>query len=229
MDIASKNNFIISQFVMLLLCLTFNACITVASHTISPGQSLSGRQKITSPSGIFELGFFTPGNSRNYYNGIWYKNLPKQTIVWVANRREPVSKPSSSVLQLLENGNLTLSSPSTVAIWSTNSRSNVSNSTIAMLLDNGNFVIRNAFDSSAVIWQSFDHPTDTLLPGAKLGYNNHSKQELILTSWRSPQNPAPGHFSYKLQQGGEGFSFFWNDYEAYGQGFFFMDTTGKVE
>ncbi|XP_021802028.1 G-type lectin S-receptor-like serine/threonine-protein kinase At2g19130 [Prunus avium] len=213
MDIASKNNFIISQFVMLLLCLTFNACISMASHTISRGQSLSGRQKITSPSGIFELGFFTPGNSRNYYIGIWYKNLPNQTIVWVANRREPVSKPSSSVLQLLENGNLTLSSPSTVAIWSTNSRSNVSNSTVAMLLDNGNFVIRNAFDSSAVIWQSFDHPTDTLLPGAKLGYNNHSKQELILTSWRSPQNPAPGHFSYKLQQGGEGFSLFWNDYE----------------
>ncbi|CAB4309399.1 unnamed protein product [Prunus armeniaca] len=44
-----------------VVCLTFHACISMASHVIYASQSLSGNQTITSPSGIFELGFFTPG------------------------------------------------------------------------------------------------------------------------------------------------------------------------
>lgn len=47
---------------------------------------LMGDQKITSPAGIFELGFSTPpgGNSHNYYIGIWYKNvpIPKPACFW---------------------------------------------------------------------------------------------------------------------------------------------------
>ncbi|KAM2466757.1 hypothetical protein PS1_008644 [Malus domestica] len=199
-----------------LLCCTFIACISMASHTISPGQSLSGEQTITSPSGKFELGFFTPaitspsgkfelgsfapGIPQNYYIGIWYKSLPNRTVVWVANRKQPVCEPHFSVLQLVENGNLTLSGPSKVAIWSTNSRSKVFNSSVAKLLDNGNFVITDAFNSSVVKWQSFDHPTDTWLPGAKLGYNNRTRRKLVLTSWRNPKTPAPGPFSSELDE-----------------------------
>ncbi|KAH0992373.1 hypothetical protein GBA52_003856 [Prunus armeniaca] len=111
----------------------------MASHVISAGQSLSGNQTITSPSGIFELGFFTTGNSQNYYIGIWYKKLPPKTVVWVANRNQPVSDTSSSTLQLFQNGNLTLLVQSKTEIWSTRSMSTVSHSTVAMLLDNGNF------------------------------------------------------------------------------------------
>ena len=103
-------------------------------------------------------------------------------------------------LELVENGNLTLSSPSKVAVWSTNSRSEVSNSSVAKLLDNGNFVIKDAFDSSVVIWQSFDHLSNTWLPGAELGYNNRTKRKLVLTSWRNGENPAPGPFSYELHE-----------------------------
>ncbi|CAL8159709.1 unnamed protein product [Prunus armeniaca] len=166
----------------------------MASHVISAGQSLSGNQTITSPSGIFELGFFTPGNSQNYYIGIWYKKLPPKTVVWVANRNQPVSDTSSSTLQLFQNGNLTLLVQSKTEIWSTHSMSTVSHSTVAMLLDNGNFVITHAFNSSVVIWQSFDHPTDTWLPGGKRGHNRLTKEKLSLTPWRNPQNPAPGLF-----------------------------------
>ncbi|KAB2607880.1 G-type lectin S-receptor-like serine/threonine-protein kinase [Pyrus ussuriensis x Pyrus communis] len=183
-----------------LLCCTFIACISMASHTISPGQSLSGARTITSPSGAFELGFFTPGNSRNSYVGIWYTNETIKTVVWVANREQPVSEPKLSVLALVENGNLILSSPSEVAVWSTNSRSRVSNSSVAKLLDNGNFVITDAFDSSVVIWQSFDHLSDTWLPGAEHGYNNRTKRKQVLTSWRTLQNPAPGPFSFDLDK-----------------------------
>ncbi|KAM0990097.1 hypothetical protein ACFX13_008765 [Malus domestica] len=63
--------------------------------------------------------------------------------------------------------------------------------TPAKLLDNGNFVITDASDSSVVTGQSFDHPTDTWLPGAELGYNLRTKGRRVLTSRRNLQYPAP--------------------------------------
>ncbi|PQQ09497.1 G-type lectin S-receptor-like serine/threonine-protein kinase [Prunus yedoensis var. nudiflora] len=210
MDMSRRKSFI-SQSVLLLLCFTFKAYTSMASNTISPGQSLSGNQTITSPGGIFELGFFTPGNSQNHYIGIWYKNLQK-AVVWVANRNQPVSDPSSSALHLFQNGNLTLLNQSKSAVWSTHDHSLpvFSNSTKAMLLDNGNFVITDAFNSSVIIWQSFDHPTDTWLPGGKLGYNKVTNEKLTLTPWRSPENPAPGIFSLEIQQNGTSFLLLYN-------------------
>ncbi|GMP67281.1 hypothetical protein CsSME_00027329 [Camellia sinensis var. sinensis] len=71
-----------------LLILSFNTHLSKGSddtNTIYAGQFLSGNQTITSQSGVFELGFFTPGNSQNYYIGIWYKKLPNITVVLVAN------------------------------------------------------------------------------------------------------------------------------------------------
>ncbi|TQE07728.1 hypothetical protein C1H46_006661 [Malus baccata] len=62
--------------------------------------------------------------------------------------------------------------------------------------------MRDESDSSAVLWQSFDHPTDTWLPGAKLGYNKLTKEKLILTPWRNPQNPVLGIFSLEIEQAG---------------------------
>ncbi|CAB4289214.1 unnamed protein product [Prunus armeniaca] len=134
MKFTCRNNFIYKP-ALLLLCLTFDACISMASHVISAGQSLSRNQTITSPSG-----------------------------------------------------------QSKTEICPTHSMVTVSHSTVAMLLDNGNFVITDAFNSSVVIWQSFDHPTDTWLPGGKLGHNRLTKEKLSLTPLRNPQNPAPGLF-----------------------------------
>ncbi|CAN6571504.1 unnamed protein product [Malus baccata var. baccata] len=182
MDISSNNNFISQSVVLLLLCFTFNG-ISMASDTIYAGQSLSGNQTLTSP-------------------GIWYKNLRPRIVVWVTNRKQPASDSYSSALQLFRNGSLALLDRTKFTIWSTRSAAAVSNSTTAVLLDNGNFVIRDESDSFAVLWQSFDHPTDTWLPGAKLGYNRLTKEKLILTPWRNPQNPAPGIFSLEIEQAG---------------------------
>jgi hypothetical protein len=85
-----------------------------------------------------------------------------------------------------------------------------------MLLDNGNFVIEYAFGSSGVIWQSFDHPTDTWLPGgARLGYNKLTNQKLTLTPWKSPQNPAPGIFSLEIEPNGTSFLLLYNGSKQY--------------
>ncbi|XP_031280200.1 G-type lectin S-receptor-like serine/threonine-protein kinase At2g19130 [Pistacia vera] len=199
---------------LLLLLFLFFVCFSEGSDTISPGQSLSGNQTLISAEGIFELGFFTPGNSRSYYIGIWYKSFPDKTVVWVANRKTPVSDPSSSAFKLLEDGNLVLLNQSGATIWSTNLSSNDINSTTAQLLDNANFVLRNALDSSStVLWQSFDHPTDHWIPGSKIGYNKRTDQKQNLVSWTSPENPAPSIFS--IEAVGSSHVLLWNETKQY--------------
>ncbi|XP_062019986.1 G-type lectin S-receptor-like serine/threonine-protein kinase At2g19130 [Rosa rugosa] len=209
-----------SECVLVVLCcfiiISFGAHLSTASDKLIPGQSLSGNQTLTSPAGKFELGFFTRGNSNNHYIGIWYANLPNHTVVWVANRNHPVPDPVSSEFRFLENGNVTLLDQSKSSIWSTqNSMSSVSKSATytARLLDNGNFVIQ---DASGVIWQSFDHPTDTWLPGgARLGYNKLTNQKLALTPWKNPQDPAPGIFSLEIEPNGTSFWLLYNGSQQY--------------
>lgn len=53
---------------------------------------------------------------------------------------------------------------------------------VAELLPNGNFVLRDKNNPDTVLWQSFDHPTDTLLPEMKLGWDKRSGLDRILTS-----------------------------------------------
>ncbi|KAL7185496.1 hypothetical protein ACSBR2_027442 [Camellia fascicularis] len=68
-----------------------------------------------------------------------------------------------------------------------------------MLLDNGNFIVRDKLDSSNVIWQSFDYPTDTWLLGGKVGYNKLKNEKQALTSWRNLENPSPSLFSLEVE------------------------------
>ncbi|XVF86604.1 hypothetical protein PTKIN_Ptkin18bG0055700 [Pterospermum kingtungense] len=65
--------------------------------------------------------------------------------------------------------------------------------TSAILEDSGNFVLHQLNSDGSikqVLWQSFDHPTDTLLPGMKLGINSKTGLNWSLTSWRSDMSPA---------------------------------------
>lgn len=151
------------------------------------------------------MGFFRPGNTSNYYIGIWYykQNVSVQTIVWVANREQPLSDRFSSKLRI-SYGNLVLMNESKLAVWSTNlsSTTTTSGSVEAVLLDDGNLVLRAGSSSSDFLWQSFDHPANTWLPGSKLGFNNVTKQTRMLTSWKNDENPAPGLFSLQLDPNG---------------------------
>ncbi|KAL5976309.1 hypothetical protein ACLOJK_020639 [Asimina triloba] len=61
-----------------------------------------------------------PSNSlQRHYIGIWYKQVPEQTVVWVANRKTPLPNTTNSLLKISEDGNLVLLSPSNSSIWST--------------------------------------------------------------------------------------------------------------
>ncbi|KAJ8630732.1 hypothetical protein MRB53_024055 [Persea americana] len=50
--------------------------------------------------------------------------------------------------------------------------------------------------------QSFDHPTDTWLPGGKLGLNKVTGENQVLYSWKNSENPARGVFSLEMDSNG---------------------------
>nr|KAJ0216491.1 hypothetical protein LSAT_V11C300118280 [Lactuca sativa] len=204
---------------LVLLCFSLTITISSGATTISVNQPLSGDYTIISEGEQFELGFFKPGNSANYYIGIWYKKIKSNplSIVWVANRETPVSDRFRSELKIID-GNLVLLNESKSQIWSTNvSTTTTLKSAIAVILDDGNLVLREGTSNSVepAVWQSFDHPTHTWLPGAKLGYDKRTKKSQRLTSWRSKEDPAVGLFSAELHPSGKEYVFKWNGSQQY--------------
>ncbi|CAI9275582.1 unnamed protein product [Lactuca saligna] len=189
---------------LVLLCFSLIITISSGATTISANQPLSGDYTIISEGEQFELGFFKAGNSANYYIGIWYKKIKSNppTIVWVANRETPISDRFRSELKIIDR-NLVLLNESKAQIWSTNVTTTTTttlNSATAVILDNGNLVLRDSGSNSIEpFWQSFYHPTHTWLPGAKFGYDNRTKKNQVLTSWRSKDDPGVGFFSFELQ------------------------------
>ncbi|XP_074291791.1 G-type lectin S-receptor-like serine/threonine-protein kinase CES101 isoform X2 [Silene latifolia] len=76
----------------------------------------------------------------------------------------------------------------------------------ATLTDAGNFVLREVLSDglavSKILWQSFDYPTDTLLPGMRLGFDNKTGKHWSLTSWVSSKVPAFGPYTLGLDRNG---------------------------
>nr|XP_009594526.1 G-type lectin S-receptor-like serine/threonine-protein kinase At4g03230 isoform X1 [Nicotiana tomentosiformis]XP_009594527.1 G-type lectin S-receptor-like serine/threonine-protein kinase At4g03230 isoform X1 [Nicotiana tomentosiformis]XP_009594528.1 G-type lectin S-receptor-like serine/threonine-protein kinase At4g03230 isoform X1 [Nicotiana tomentosiformis]XP_009594529.1 G-type lectin S-receptor-like serine/threonine-protein kinase At4g03230 isoform X1 [Nicotiana tomentosiformis]XP_00959453 len=66
-----------------------------------------------------------------------------------------------------------------------------------------------------LLWQSFDYPTHTLLPGAKLGYDKRTQKKSVLTSWKNSYDPAPGLFSLELDPKHAQFVLKWNKTTQY--------------
>lgn len=163
-----------------------------------------------SENGVFELGLFEPDSSsrdgNRWYLGIWFKKIPTRTYVWVANRDNPLYNPVGTIR--VWKSNLVLSSQSNTLVWSTNVKADNGRSPlVAKLLDDGNFVIRysNASDRSGNLWQSFDFPTDTLIPGMKLGWERRIGRNSLLRSWKDLTDPSTGNFSYGIENQSRGF------------------------
>ncbi|KAK2355126.1 G-type lectin S-receptor serine/threonine-protein kinase [Trifolium repens] len=183
------------SLLIILSCLVIpSPKYSIATDTIQLSQSFTVGMTLVSQHEKFVLGFFTPENSNKSYLGIWYKNIPIQTIVWVANGAKPINDSSSGILTLNNTGNLVLKQHDKV-VWYTTSQQD-SRNPVAQLLDSGNFVIRDGKETNpkAYLWQSFDHPCDTILPGMKLGWNLRTHTETRMTSWKSPDDPSPGDF-----------------------------------
>ncbi|KAL2327894.1 hypothetical protein Fmac_021321 [Flemingia macrophylla] len=54
-------------------------------------------------------------------------------------------------------------------------------------------------DPEVYLWQSFDHPSDTALPGMKLGSDLRTGLTRKYTAWKSPDDPSPGDVDRVLE------------------------------
>jgi len=72
------------------------------------------------------------------------------------------------------------------------------NNTKATLLDTGNFVLQQLHPNgtNTLLWQSFDYPTDILLPTKKLGVNHKTGHRWLVVSWITRTLSIPGTFHY---------------------------------
>ncbi|GLT52659.1 hypothetical protein SLA2020_259870 [Shorea laevis] len=164
---ANQRFSVLLSSIFILLNLFLLHCYAAISN-ITSSNPLSQNEILISPAQVFELGFFRPDNSTNQYVGIWYKNIAPRTVVWVANREKPVIDSMAS-LKIGSDGNLKLVDGNEVILWS-NNVSVQSNGSVAVLSDNGNFVLQDGL-SGQQLWQSFEHPVNTLLAGAGIGYD----------------------------------------------------------
>ena len=112
---------------------------------------------------------------------------------------------TTGVLAIDGSGNmkLTYSGGDLVDLFNS-SQSSATNIT-AILEDSGNFVLKDENSGSQqVLWQSFDFPTDTFLPGMKLGINHRTGQTWSLMSWLSDLAPTPaGAFTFEWDTNGK--------------------------
>ncbi|KAK7350373.1 hypothetical protein VNO77_08921 [Canavalia gladiata] len=176
-----------STFTLLLLFLIFHNIHHSSPFTLSV-EKLEEDVIVSSPKPTFTAGFYPVGQNA-YSFAIWFTQTPPHienaTVVWMANRDQPVNG-KRSTLSLLKTGNLVLTDAGQFVVWSTNT-ANSSKSLELHLHDTGNLVLRET-GSSSVVWQSFDFPTDTLLPGQSLRKNTN------LVSSRSERNYSSGFY-----------------------------------
>ena len=140
--------FLTFELIALVFIISLLYTVSFAVDSIRPFQSLSDGKStsLVSKQGSFELGFFsTQDDSEDRYVGIWYKKIPVKTVVWVANRCDPI-KDSSGLLMINGTGNLVLLAQNNKSVvWSTNSPIQAKKPIIE-LLDSGNLVLRDEED-----------------------------------------------------------------------------------
>ncbi|KAM5582511.1 G-type lectin S-receptor-like serine/threonine-protein kinase LECRK3 [Rosa sericea] len=182
-------------FLLVLLQLPFFT-IAQSYKNISFSSSLTAQEDSdphwASPSGEFAFGFRKIGNA-GFLLAIWFENIQEKTIVWSANRNNPVQQ--GSRVEFSAEGELSLTDIGTGK--QTNIADGQSRDTgvaYAAMLDSGNFVL--ATRNSTYLWQSFDHPTDTILPTQILNLNSSLFAQLTTTNY------SEGRFKFTLDSGG---------------------------
>ncbi|GLT38180.1 hypothetical protein SLA2020_124440 [Shorea laevis] len=145
---------------------------------------------LVSANGIFNAGFYPVGENAFCFS-VWFSDStdPNGTVVWMANRDQPVNGIGSK-LELLRNGKLILTDAGRRTEWTTEDF--VAASPVQLkLLNTGNLVLQllNGSDDT-FLWQSFNSPTDTLLPDQVL------TKDTCLISSKSRTNYCSGHYKF---------------------------------
>ncbi|KAK1575195.1 hypothetical protein Q3G72_003357 [Acer saccharum] len=199
-------NHILVRFSCLIVLLS-NHSFSV-TDTLQQGQVFKhGDQLLSAASGKFRLAFFYRHDG--YHLGIQYNRLQPDNVdvpisystVWVANPNNPITDKSTNLSIDASDGNLKIfhSGGNPIPVSSVEGARNTS----ATLMSSGNLVLHEMNSDGSVkrvLWQSFDYPTDTLLPGMKLGFNLQTDHQWSLRSWLTVGNPAQGSFTLVMDR-----------------------------
>ncbi|CAM0877826.1 unnamed protein product [Alopecurus aequalis] len=142
-----------------LLCGCFLLLLPLLSHAadILPGSSLTPANSASwsSPNASFSLAFAPSASSPSLF--VAAISYAGGVPVWSAGAGQAVD--SGGSLRLSSTGDLQLVNGTGAVLWSSNTASlGVANAT---LQESGNLLLRNS--SGGTVWQSFDHPTDTVV------------------------------------------------------------------
>ncbi|KAI9074556.1 hypothetical protein K1719_043500 [Acacia pycnantha] len=157
-------------------------CLSSSSNYVLSLSVENPEDVIKSRNDNFTVGFYDVGENAFAF-AIWFTEPQGQnmTVIWMANRDVLVNG-KGSTLTLHSNGNLVLNDAGQVDVWATNTTSLKRPELV--LQDDGNLVLLEY--PNHILWQSFDFPTDTLVPGQRL--TRHSS----LVSSKSQTNVSSG-------------------------------------
>lgn len=174
-----QSDFVISQT---------NGNVTVGLSLVADGNDA----RWISSSGDFALGFHQMEDKDSFLLSIWYEKIPEKTIIWYANTDDNLA-PRGSKLNLTADRGLVLINPQ-------GEEKSISDPIIGTVShgsmeDNGNFVLVDR--NSERLWESFNHSTDTILPGQILVEGS------TLYSRLAESNFSRGRFQLNLLQNGK--------------------------
>ncbi|KAI3774028.1 hypothetical protein L1987_48570 [Smallanthus sonchifolius] len=177
-------------FIFILLVIIASPGCHASQDSLAKNGSIrdEDHDTLVSPRKVFQMGFFRSQIGNQRFLGIWYYMDPK-TVVWVANRENPVSS-TSSILTIEDDGNLAVKDKDN-KYFATRLPSSSGSRTLK-LLDTGNLILVD--ESNSWVWSSFSFPTDTFLPGM------YMEKNMKLTSWKTQHNPATGTFVFQKDQ-----------------------------
>ncbi|XP_035551036.1 uncharacterized protein LOC109000303 [Juglans regia] len=169
-----------------------------AGDTLKHGQFIVLNKTLVSAGERFELRFFTTtsinATGPQSFVGIFYHQLDRDSVVWVANRDNPLPGNFTGVFGIAEDGNLKVLDTAGNEYWSTGLENSSSTNRTVKLMDSGNLVLSDDDSMETSPWESFKNPTDTFLPGMTMG------DKLTLTSWKGKDDPGSGRCTFKLDQ-----------------------------
>ncbi|TKV90301.1 hypothetical protein SEVIR_9G019600v4 [Setaria viridis] len=187
---------ILCCLVLLLPLLSHGADMPLGS-TLSPGNSAPW----TSPNNTFSLSFTaSPTSPSLFVAAISYAGgVP----VWSAGAGAAVD--SGGSLRLSSNGDLQLVNGSGAVLWSSNTGGR--GVAAAAVQESGNLVLKN---STATLWQSFDHPTDTVV----MSQNFTSGMNLTSGPYVFSVDKSSGNLTLKWTSGANTVTYFNKGYNT---------------
>ena len=179
------------SIVFLVLSITFVAGRAQPNQPsiIRLGTSLTHTTSWPSPSNRFAFGFYQQGSG--FAVGIWLVSQDNKTVVWTANRDDPLV--TSNAMVYFKGDELVLlpAEQEKERVIASSAKESFS---YAAMHDSGNFVLYDT--NNEPLWQSFENPTDTILGGQTLYAGRQ------LSSSLNKSDHSTGQFDLRMQEDG---------------------------